>query len=265
MLNGKVGIVTGGSRGLGLQLVESLLAQGARVAALARPSADLDALAARENANLAAIPCDIRDSAQVDAAVAAVIQRFGRLDFLINNAAIFHPFKLEDSTPEQVQLHVGINLLGPIWCIRAAIPHLRATRGQILSISSESVRMPFPYLSLYAATKGGLEVLSAALREELREDGIRVTLLRSGSISGSTGNKDWDPAVAEKFFATIVRTGHAAFTGDFATPESMAKAVISVLNLPSDVNVDFLEVRAAKAAGPDSLAKVIPPATSPPA
>jgi short-subunit dehydrogenase len=128
--------------------------------------------------------------------------------------------------------------------MRSAIPHLRRSRGHILSISSESVRLPFPYLSVYAATKGGLEVLSAAIRDEVRADGIRVTVLRSGSVSGSTGGRDWDPEITQTFFATIQQTGHAAFTGDAATPESMAKALVSVLCLPEDVNVDFLEVRA---------------------
>lgn len=254
-LAGRVALVTGGSRGLGLHLVEGLLAQGAQVACLARPSAELAALAARGDAKLAALPCDISDSAQVNTAVAAAVARFGRLDFLLNNAAIFQPFRLEEATDAQIEQHLGINLLGPIWAIRAAIPHLRASRGVILSISSESVRMPFPYLTVYAATKGGLEVLSAGLRDELREDGIRVVLLRAGSISGGTGSKGWDPKVTEQFYATILRTGHAAFTGDFATPESMTQAVLAVLALPEDVNVDFLEVRAAKAAQPDSLTR----------
>ena len=224
MLTGKAGIVTGASRGMGRHFVDALITAGARVACLARPSAALDTLASRQDDRIVTVPCDVRSSDEVNAAVGSAVDRLGKLDFLINNAAIFHPFLLESATDSQIEDHIGINLLGPIWCIRAAIPHLRRTRGHILSISSESVRMPFPYLSVYAATKGGLEVLSAAMRDELRADGIRVTVLRSGSVSGSEGSRDWDPATTAAFFETIQRTGHAAFTGESASPESMAKA-----------------------------------------
>ncbi len=247
-LAGKVGIVTGGSRGMGVHFLDALVACGAAAACFARPSPELDAIGRRHEDRVIAVECDVRSCEDVESAVARTVAHFGRLDFLVNNAAIFQPFRLEDANPAQVRDHVDINLLGPMWCIRAAIPHLRVTRGHIVSISSESTRMPFPYLGVYAATKGGLEVLSAAMRDELREDGIRVTLLRSGSVSGSAGGRNWDPAITAKFFETITRTGHAAFTGEMATPESMAKALVAVLSLPADVNVDLIEVRASGSA-----------------
>ena len=229
---------------MGRYFIDALVASGAAVACFARPSPELDAVGQKHGDSVLALECDVGSHERVDSAVAGTVKHFGRLDFLVNNAAIFHPFRLEDATPTQVRDHVDINLLGPMWCMRSAIPHLRATKGHILSVSSESTRMPFPYLGVYAATKGGLEVLSAAMRDELREDGIRVTLLRSGSVSGSAGGRDWDPAVTTRFFETITRTGHAAFTGAMATPASMAKALVAILALPSDVNVDLIEVRA---------------------
>jgi len=250
MLQGKAGIVTGASRGMGSHFVDALVAQGARVAALARPSAELDALASKHGDKLKAFACDVSDPAEVSRAVDASAAAFGRLDFLINNAAIFHPFKLDEATDSQIAGHVGVNLLGPMWCMRAAIPHLRQTKGHIISISSESVRMPYPFLSVYAATKGGLEVLSAAMREELREDDIRVTVLRSGSVEGGSGGREWDPVVAQRFFETITRTGHAAFSGQPARPRSMAQALIRVLTLPAAVNVDLIEVRGAHTGTP---------------
>ncbi len=250
MLDGKVAIVTGASRGMGRHFVNTLVGAGVSVSCLARASADLDDLAAAFGDRVYVQACDVAEPAEVNAAVAATAAHFGRLDILVNNAAIFHPFRLEDATDAQVECHVTLNLLGPIWCVRAAIPHLRATRGQIVSISSESVRMPFPFLSIYAATKGGLEVLGAALREELREDGIRVTTLRSGSVEGGTGGRDWDIATRDAFFATIVRTGHAAFSGQPAKPQSMAEALLAVLSLPEDINIDLVEVRAAQTGAP---------------
>lgn len=255
MMDGKAGIVTGASKGMGRHFVAGLVAQGARVACLARPSDELRGLTAEFGARVAAIACDVSDPAAVNGAVAEAAAHFGSIDFLVNNAALYEPFLLEKARDDQVTGHFGVNMLGAIWCIRACIPHLRRARGHIVSISSESVRMPYPYLSVYAATKGGLEVLSAALREELRPDGIRVTLLRSGSVAGSTGSAGWDPVVAGEFFATITKSGHAAFSGDPAQPESMTQALIATLNLPSDVNVDLIEVRAAGVVREESFAR----------
>ena len=187
MLENKVAIVTGGSKGMGRHFVDALVAAGARVASFARSSAENTALEKEYGAN-AAIACDVSDPDQVNAAVAETIARFGRIDALINNAAIFDLFRLENATDAQIRASVEINLLGPLWCIRAATPHLCETRGHILSISSESVRMPFPYLSVYAATKAAVETLGTAMRDELRDKGVRVTTLRSGpGIDGPRG------------------------------------------------------------------------------
>lgn len=254
MLSGKVAIITGGSKGMGSHFVDALVAGGAQVAIFARASAEADALVARHGNAVVASDCDVADAVAVKRSVAATIARFGKLDILVNNAAIFHPFLLEEARDDQVERHVGVNLLGPIWCTRAAIPHLRATRGQIVNVSSESVRMPFPFLTVYAATKAALETLSQGLRDELREDGIRVTVLRSGSVSGSTGGAAWDPAVVPRFFETIQRTGHAAFTGHAVEPRTMAQTLVAILSLPADVCVDLVEARAAHAANETSPA-----------
>ncbi|WP_174290950.1 SDR family oxidoreductase [Sphingomonas bacterium] len=245
ILRGKVAVVTGGSRGLGRHFVEALAAAGARVGCLARTSDELYAFAATYKDQVLALPCDVTSSDSVDRAIAAVIERFGQLDILINNAAIFRPFLLEEASDDEVEAHVAVNLLGPIRCTRTAIPLLRRSKGQIVFVSSESVRMPFPLLTVYAATKAGIETLAAGLRDELRDDGIRVTVLRSGSVAGTTGHIGWDPATAERFFATIRRSGHAAFTGTAADPRSMAEALLAVLGLPPDVNIDLIEARGA--------------------
>ena len=253
-LRGKVAIVTGASRGLGRAFVDALVEHGAVVACLARPSAELDELARHHGDAVAPFPCDVSDASQIDRAVAGAVERFGRLDVLVNNAAIFHPFLVEEATAAQVEAHIGVNLFGPIWLARAAIPHLRATKGQVVSISSESVRMPFPFLTVYAATKAALEVLSAGLRDELRADGIRVTVLRSGSLKGGSGDRDWDPEVARRFFETIQTTGHAAFTGDAVEAASMAQTLVAILGLPRDVNLDMVEARGAGTLLPTSPA-----------
>lgn len=250
-LAGKVVIVTGASKGMGRHFAAALVAAGARVAALARPSAELDSLAAEHGDKVLALPCDMTDSAAVNAAVKAAATHFGRIDVLVNNAAVYHPFAFESGSDAIIRQHVEVNVLGVAWPIRAAIPHLRQTQGQIVSISSESVEMPFPMLALYAATKAAVETLSEGLRAELRSDGIRVSVLRSGSVSGGSGGQAWSEETRQAFFKKIVETGHAAMSGTPATPESMASALVAILSLPRDVSVDLIELRAAQAGLPE--------------
>lgn len=249
-LAGKVAIVTGASKGMGRHFTAALVAAGVRVACLARPSDKLTSLAGEHGESVLVIPCDLTDSTAVSDAVALAADHFGRIDILVNNAAVYHPFALETGDDAIILNHVELNLLGVVWAIRAAIPHLRASKGQIISVSSESVTMPFPMLALYAATKAAVEVLSNGLRAELRADGIRVGVLRSGSVAGGEGGAAWSDETRASFFAKIVETGLAAMSGAAASPESMAKALLAILALPRDVSADLIEVRAALAGMP---------------
>lgn len=250
-LAGKVAVVSGASKGMGRHFVAALVEAGMQVAALARPSAQLDTLALEYGDRVLAIGCDVSSSAAVDAAIAQTAQHFGRIDVLVNNAAIFHPFAFGEGSDEIIRSHVDVNVLGVAWLIRAAIPNLKATRGQIVSISSESVNLPFPMLALYAATKAAIETLSDGLRDELRSDGIRVCVLRSGSVSGGSGGEGWSDETKQAFFRKIVATGHAAMSGSPATPQSMAKALVAAISLPRDISVDLIEVRAAQEGVPE--------------
>ena len=215
--------------------------------------------------DLGSMPADERLSLEVPAPALArrqqrlvedAVQRFGRIDVVVNNAAVFEPFAFVSGSDAVIRRHVDINLLGMCWLTRAAIPHLKATQGQIISVSSESVHMPFPMLALYAATKAAVEVLSEGLRAELRSDGIRVSVLRSGSVSGGSGGDSWSEEARTAFYQKIVQTGHAAMSGLPASPESMAQALVSVLALPRDVSVDLIELRAAQAGLPEGAHEV---------
>lgn len=255
-LAGKVALVTGASKGMGRHFVQALVEAGMRVACLARPSAELETLSAQLGDAVLALPCDVSDPAQAAAAVAQAANQFGRIDVVVNNAALYHPFAFETGSDELIRAHVDLNVLGVAWIIRAAIPHLRATQGQIVTISSESVRLPFPMLALYAATKAAVETLSEGLREELRSDGIRVGVLRSGSVSGGSGGASWSDETKAAFYAKILSTGHAAMSGSPATPESMARALVAMLALPRDISIDLIEVRAAQEGLPDGAKTV---------
>ena len=246
-LDGRVAVVTGASKGMGRAFATALCRHGARVVLMARGSPELESAAAALGSSAVAIACDVGNADNVRGAFLRAVDRFGGIDILVNNAAMSSLIKVENASDAAIQREIAVNLMGPIYCTREAIPHLRRGQGDLVFISSESVRLPYPYLGIYAATKGGLEVFSAAMRAELRDCGIRVTTLRAGGVSGGQLSKGWDPLVAAEFRATIARTGHAALTGGSASPAAMAEALLGILTLDRDINVDLIEVRASAA------------------
>jgi NADP-dependent 3-hydroxy acid dehydrogenase YdfG len=241
-LQDRVVAVTGASRGLGRQMARDLVAAGAKVALLARASPDLTEAAAELSGSAAAFPVDIADAASVASALDAAAARFGRLDTLVNNAGLYQPIRVDRSPIEIIERHLTTNLLGAIWCVRAAIPHLRAAGfGDIVNVSSLAARTPRPLLSVYAATKGGLESFSTGLRNELRKDRIRVTVLRIGSVAGGTGGADVDPAIRAEFLEGIQATGGA--WGAPVSQTSLSGLLVDILALPADVSVNLVDAR----------------------
>lgn len=243
-LSGRVVAVTGASRGMGSVFARVLDAEGANVVLLARPSEALDSVAAALPRALK-VACDVAVAEQVRAAFASVRARYGRLNALINNAAVCLLHRMEEASDEELSREAATNLVGPALCMREAIPLLRAAGGgDIVNVTSESVRLPFPFLTFYAATKAGLETLSTGLRAELRPDRIRVTVLRSGHVAGGNIGASWAPERAALFFETIKQSGHLAFTGEAISPETTANMLIELLCLPREANVDLMELRA---------------------
>jgi NADP-dependent 3-hydroxy acid dehydrogenase YdfG len=244
-LDGKVAVVTGASRGIGLATARVLVSRGARVAMLARTESRLVAAANEIGSSAIAISADVAQPDSVRAAFARVEGELGRLDLLVNNAAIAHLHTLEAASDEDLMATVGTNFLGVLYCTRAAIPLMRSSGGGVVvNISSEGVRRPFPYLSVYLATKSAVEMLSFALKEELRPEGIRVTLLRSG---GSTGGfaEGWDPDDARRAFERWNEMGLLDFVGMPMPPECIAESVVHAATRPPGASVDFLELRSA--------------------
>jgi NAD(P)-dependent dehydrogenase (short-subunit alcohol dehydrogenase family) len=189
------------------------------------------------------VPADVSQPDSVRAAFAAVKAACGRLDLLVNNAAIARLHTLESASDEDLYATVATNFLGVLYCTRAAIPLMRASGGGVVvNISSEGVRRPVPQLSVYLATKGAVEMLSYALKDELRPEGIRVTLLRSG---GSTGGfvQDWDPDDARRALARWSEMGFLDFVGMPMPPEAIAECVVHAATCPPGASIDFLEVR----------------------
>jgi NAD(P)-dependent dehydrogenase (short-subunit alcohol dehydrogenase family) len=188
---GRVAVVTGGSRGLGLLMARELVAEGARLAILARDPAELD-LARREltaigGQRVLALPCDVSDPDEVQWAIDAAAERFGRLDILINNAGVIQVGPLEHMTLEDFEEALRVHFWGPLYATIAALPHLRRRdSARIVNIASIGGRIAVPHLVPYSASKFALVGLSDGLRTELAKEGIYVTtvcpgLMRTGS------------------------------------------------------------------------------------
>jgi NAD(P)-dependent dehydrogenase (short-subunit alcohol dehydrogenase family) len=245
-LENRVAIVTGGHDGIGYYISEALVARGMRVAIFARRRDVLERTANKLGDNVRGFVCDIRHPDQVRSAFGEVDAAFGRLDALVNNAALFNLYKVADATDEELRATLETNLLGVLHCVREAVPRLRGQGGgNIVNVSTESVNHPFPFLSVYAATKAAVETLSRALRNELRPFGIRVGVLRSGHVAvpDRAAGSSWDPARARAFYAEAEAGGHLAMSGPGIDPRTTAAAVVSMLEQPSNAAIDLLELR----------------------
>jgi len=192
--SGRTVLITGGSRGLGLVMARLLLKEGARVAFCGREEATLERARdelERAGGDVLAIPCDVRDQVQVEAMVAAVHERWGAVDVLINNAGVIQVGPLESMTLEDFREAMDTHLWAPLYTTLAVLPEMkRRGAGRIVNISSVGGKVSIPHLVPYTASKFALVGLSDGMRAELRQDGILVTtvcpgLLRTGSPRNS--------------------------------------------------------------------------------
>lgn len=243
-LEGKNVVVTGASRGIGLEISRIFAREGATVAMLARGVEELVA-AARTVPGSHAYQCDVTVPHAVASIIADIDSRFGGTDILINNAALAEPSLIEEAGDVGLQLQIGVNLLGPIYCMRAAIPSMRRRGGgDIVNISSEAVSTPYPLLSVYAATKSALETISAGMRAELKDDDIRVSVYRSGRVASSFSDR-WDPATSRRIRDLAETSGFNDRSGGRISPEIPARAILSMVLLDRSAHVDLVQVRGA--------------------
>lgn len=245
-LEGKRAIVTGASRGMGRHMAAALAREGARVAILARASDALDMAAETIGSRALPVACDITDPQSVRDAFATVERAFGGLDILVNNAGMSILGLTETFSDSDIERQIGVNFTGTVYTCRSAIPLLRASSApHIVNISSESVKVPYAYLSIYTASKAALENYTAALRKELREDRIRVTIIRSGLVAGGEMSRNWpDLDLKAAFVETCRIWGNLKETGSTpAPPDAMADALIDLLTMRRELNVDMIELR----------------------
>src|SRR5437763_7619944 len=185
-LNDKVVLITGGSRGLGLVLARHICARGGNVAIIAR---DPDELVRAKTdlvprgGKVLTVECDLLDAGQTQLAVRKIIDRFGKIDVLINNAGIIEVGPLEHMTPEDFDRAMRLHFWAPFELISQIVPEMRIWGGgRIVNISSIGGKIAVPHMAPYSASKFALTGLSDALRAELARDNIHVITVAPGMM-----------------------------------------------------------------------------------
>jgi NAD(P)-dependent dehydrogenase (short-subunit alcohol dehydrogenase family) len=191
-MTGKVALVTGGTRGIGLATALALASRGAAVAVTGTSGDRLaEASAALERAapgSFLTQRADVRSATDMAAACAAIVARFGGLDVVVNNAGVGIYRPVADLSDDDWRLMFDTNITGVFNTTRAALPHLRARGGGwVINVSSLSATGPFPGGAAYCATKAAVDVFSSVLMQEVRQDGIRVAVVAPGSVDTTFG------------------------------------------------------------------------------
>lgn len=236
-LTGKVALVTGSTKGIGLAIAESLVEAGASVVVSARTQDDVDRvsgrLAAGATGTVLGIACDVADPEACRHLVDQTAQRLGRLDILINNAGLGIFKSIEEMTWDEWRAQIDVNL-GGVWaCSKAAIPYLKANGGSwIINIGSLASRNTFASGTGYNASKFGLLGMTEATMLDVRNHGIRVSIVMPGSVNTYFGDRE--PADERDWRLQ---------------PEDCALAVMQLLAYPEGAHVSRVEMRPAM---PDS-------------
>jgi NAD(P)-dependent dehydrogenase (short-subunit alcohol dehydrogenase family) len=234
----KVFFITGASRGMGVHIARAALAAGHQVVASGRrPQAVEQAVGAHRN--LLAARLDVTRPADAEAAVAAAVARFGRIDVLINNAATFQAGFFEEISPEQVRAQLETNLFGPLNVTRAVLPTMRKQRsGHVVTISSLAGLIGQEFVAAYAASKFGLEGWMESLRFDVAPYGIRTTIVEPGFFRTDLledTSTTWPglslPDYAERTART--QTAWKSMNGKQAgDPAKLARALLTVIDKP---------------------------------
>ena len=228
-LDGKVALVTGGNRGIGQAIARGLAREGAAVVLAARDAGRLEAAAAglvREGAaapdRVLAVPADVTDEAQVENLFARAMERFGRLDVLVNNAGAFDGGPLDELTLETWETVIAVNLRGPFLCTRAAMRIMKAQGGgRIINVASISAQRVRPNSAPYSASKHGVWGLTQVTALEGRDHGIICSCLHPGNVLNERRAASGLPQDQEPMMA----------------PEELAEAAVLMATLPPHINM----------------------------
>src|SRR2546430_1345784 len=232
----KVWFITGAGRGMGVDIAKAALAAGNAVVATGR-NIDVVSKAVGQAEDLLVVKLDVTSLASAEAAVRAAVERFGRIDVLVNNAGNFYAGYFEELTPEQIERQLTTNLIGPMNVTRAVLPVMRTRRsGKVVTISSTAGIVGQEFCSAYAASKFGLEGWMESLRFEVEPFGIHTTIVEPGFFRTELLEKE-STAYAELSIADYAertaqtRPAWEAMSGKQAgDPAKLAEALVTIVD-----------------------------------
>jgi len=232
----KVFLLTGSTRGLGRQIAEAVLADGHRLVATARRPEALADLAERYGDQILPVALDVTDPQAARAAVAAGLDRFGRIDVVVNNAGYANLVAVEDITLEDFREQIDANLLGVVNVTKASLPVLRGQGGgHIIQVSSIGGRLATPGLAAYQAAKWAVGGFSEVLAREVGPLGIKVTVLEPGGMQTDWAGASMNvPPVSEPYQATVgvmARMHHGGQATALGDPAKVARVVLAVADM----------------------------------
>ena len=229
-LDGKIAVVTGGSKGIGFATAEELLKEGASVFICGRDEADLRSAVERlsEHGRVESMVCDVRNEDQVKELLDRCATVLGGIDVLVNNAGIGYFGKtVEDTTADEFRSTLETNLFGVFYACHHAIPMMkRRGDGYIINISSLAGQNPHAKMAAYNASKFALNGFSEALMQEVRQDNIKVSYICPGSVNTSFGDDEPSPEKAWQL-----------------QPADIAQAIVALLHFDQRALPSKIEIR----------------------
>ena len=206
-LDGLVAVVTGCSQGIGLAIAKAFVADGASLVVSARRGGVVER-AAREidpsGARVVAVQADVARREDANRTIATAVEKFGRLDILVNNAQATRQAKVEDITDEAIDLTLGSGLLGTLYHMQAAFPHLKARGGSVINFGTRQGIYGEPGDGIYGAGKEGIRALSRSAAREWGEFGIRINVINPAALSPSAAKFfEENPERAQQYFDAI--------------------------------------------------------------
>ena len=237
-LDGKVAVVTGASSGIGEAAVRALAVEGAAVVAGARRKDRLDGLVeavTRDGGKAIAVECDVTDEEQAHHLVRRAVEEFGRIDILVNNAGVMLLSKVEKGRSDEWRQMFDVNVLGLLYATDAAVEAMkRQGSGHIVNVSSVAGRKTRPTGGVYSGTKFAVNAISEALRQELLEDGIRITIVEPGAVATELTDHITDEEVREGLKQRNIEPLQS---------EDIANAIAYAVSQPQRVSVNEILIR----------------------
>lgn len=227
----KVVLITGGSSGIGKSIGEFLHSKGYLVYGSSRnPKRITDSI-------FPLIELDVRDASSIQTAVATIVEKEGRLDILINNAGVGITGPIEEIPSSEIENHFKVNVFGPIEVIKAVLPTMRNQhRGLIINITSIAGYMGLPYRGIYSSSKSALEMITEALRMEVKAFGVEVTNVAPGDFATNIASGRYHaPVLSNSPYKEVYQMSldmmdeHVDSGGD---PLEMAKAILKIIETP---------------------------------